>query len=143
MCKVLEPTLFLDVVVKDVRPDVKVASSHIKRHQDIDCVVGTICDHNDRRSNGQCPDKEHADPGQPSVPLGESMVSMTCPNEGRDHKDDSVSTEHAVATSVQQESGEKFADRVHAAIAWVREGCDGDGRDAHQIAEGPSQQDFR
>lgn len=140
--KVLEPSLLLNVAVEDVGPDVKVASSYIERHQDINRIVGAIGNHNNGRSKGQCPHKDNTDPRQPSVSLGKTMITMTCPDECRDYKDDGVSTEHAVTTPVQQESGEEFPDRMHATIAWIGEGCDGDGRDAHQVTEGPGQQDL-
>jgi hypothetical protein len=97
-------------MVKQVGQYVPITSRHIKRYENIDSVVSSVGNDNDSGSKAQSPYEKHADPGQPSEPLGESMVSVTCPNECRDYKYDSVPAEHAIAAPVQQKGGKEFTD---------------------------------
>lgn len=142
VCQVPQLALVLDIAVKQVRQRVPVASRNIKRDQDVDRVVCPVGNDNKRRSDAQGPDKEHAEPGEPAVPAWKAVVAVAGPDQGRDDKDDGVSTEHAVAAAMQLEGGEEFADGVLASDARVWEGGNGYGGDAHQVAEGPGEEDL-
>lgn len=142
MGQVSKASSSLNIVVKDIRPDVEISSSNIKCDQHIHRVVGTVCNDNNGRSNTETPHKDQTKDAEPSEAPREPMVAMTGPDKCRNDKNHGMATEHAIATPVQRERGEEFTDRVDATVSRIRKRCDSDGGDSHDVAKCPCQENL-
>lgn len=129
-------------MVKDIGPDVEIASSNIKRDQHIHGVVGTVRNDDNGRCYTETPHKGQTKNAEPSKAPREPMVAMTGPDKCRNDKDHGMATEHAIATPVQRERGEEFTDRVDATVSRIRKRRDSDGSDSHDVAKCPCQENL-